>query len=197
MPLKTLVKVGNITNLSDARYCAGMGVEMLGFNVVEGTRGYISPASFQEIRGWLSGPAVVAELYSATINSLASVLENYHPDYFELGVHELPLIPETSTTPIILSVDANSFIAHQPEITRWKHRIRFLVISHSDYINNVTSFLKGDFDILVAVNNESDVTNVTEDPGIKGIVLLGGQEIRPGLKDFDSLATVLERLDTD
>ena len=29
MPLKTFVKVGNITNLSDARYCAGMGVDML------------------------------------------------------------------------------------------------------------------------------------------------------------------------
>ncbi len=31
MALKTIVKVGNITNLSDARYCAVMGVDMLGF----------------------------------------------------------------------------------------------------------------------------------------------------------------------
>ena len=29
--LKTLVKVGEINNLSDARYSAGMGVELLGF----------------------------------------------------------------------------------------------------------------------------------------------------------------------
>jgi phosphoribosylanthranilate isomerase len=35
MPLKTFVKVGCITNLSDARYCAGMGVDMLGFRAVE------------------------------------------------------------------------------------------------------------------------------------------------------------------
>ena len=33
--LKTLIKVSNINNLSDARYCAGMGVEMLGFSMDE------------------------------------------------------------------------------------------------------------------------------------------------------------------
>ena len=41
MSLQTFVKVGEITNLSDARYCAGMGVDLLGFNVVENTPGYV------------------------------------------------------------------------------------------------------------------------------------------------------------
>ena len=63
MPLKTFVKVGCITNLSDARYCAGMGVDMLGFRAVESQENYIKPSQFQEIRGWIAGPLVVAEVY--------------------------------------------------------------------------------------------------------------------------------------
>ena len=35
MGLKTLVKVSEVNNLSDARYCAGMGVEMIGFSLDE------------------------------------------------------------------------------------------------------------------------------------------------------------------
>ncbi|MFM1835376.1 MAG: hypothetical protein RJA04_63, partial [Bacteroidota bacterium] len=48
--LKTLVKVSAITNLSDARYCAGMGVDLLGFPL-----GKISIDQFTEIRNWLAG----------------------------------------------------------------------------------------------------------------------------------------------
>ena len=42
--LKTQVKVSSITNLSDARYCAGMGVDLLGFPIQE-----ISLEKFTEI----------------------------------------------------------------------------------------------------------------------------------------------------
>lgn len=33
MALKTFVKISGVNNLSDARYCAGMGVNQLGFNI--------------------------------------------------------------------------------------------------------------------------------------------------------------------
>jgi len=194
MPLKTLVKVGNITNLSDARYCAGMGVEMLGFNVVEGTANYINPSSFQEIRGWLSGPLVVAELYSAGAKTIHHVVENYRPDLFELSIYELDLVTNTDTG-LILSVDINSF--DRQLLERWKHRIRFLVVSQADYENNFIDHVKKDFDILVAANDNTIITALTDDPDVKGITLLGGHEIRPGLKDFDALASVLELLETD
>lgn len=196
MPLKTLVKVGNISNLSDARYCAGMGVEMLGFNVVEGVPNYISPTSFQEIRGWLSGPLVVAELYSANANIIDQLIANYHPDLLELSVAELALVSNIDT-PLILSVDKDSFERHHQQIQQHKHRISFLVISFSDYNNDFCRELEKDFDILVASNDTTDIITLTKDVNVKGITLLGGKEIRPGLKDFDALASVLELLETD
>ena len=36
MALNTLTAVTEINNLSDARYCAGMGVDIIGFNLAAG-----------------------------------------------------------------------------------------------------------------------------------------------------------------
>ena len=62
MPLKTIVKVGSITNLSDARYCAGMGVEMLGFNVVAGHESFIDAKKYQETYEGNDRPVIFEKL---------------------------------------------------------------------------------------------------------------------------------------
>src|SRR6187401_3084647 len=104
MALKTIVKVGGITNLSDARYCSGMGVDMLGFRVIEGQDNYISPKQFQEIRGWVTGPQIVAEIYGIEKESdLAEIIAQYRPDYLELGSGELNVL-KANALPIILSL---------------------------------------------------------------------------------------------
>src|SRR6187402_1005196 len=114
MALKTFVKVGSITNLSDARYCAGMGADLLGFRVVEGHESYISPKQFQEIRGWVTGPKVVAEIYGITdAQTLTTILENYRPDFLELGVNEFNLL-HTLPLPFILSVKEHEQVVGLP-----------------------------------------------------------------------------------
>ena len=61
MALKTFVKISAINNLSDARYCAGMGVDMLGFALEPTNPDSISPEKYTEIIGWLSGVKFVGE----------------------------------------------------------------------------------------------------------------------------------------
>ena len=53
MSLKTLVKVGGVTNLSDARYCAGMGVAILGFCPEPSRPDYVDLDKFKEITNWI------------------------------------------------------------------------------------------------------------------------------------------------
>ena len=48
MALKTFVKISGVNNLSDARYCAGMGVNQLGFNIEDKHPNYTDPQSFKE-----------------------------------------------------------------------------------------------------------------------------------------------------
>jgi len=183
MPLKTFVKVGSITNLSDARYCAGMGADMLGFNTIEGKDHYLSPKQFQEIRGWVTGPKVVAEVSGVqSAAQLASIIENYQPDFLELGLAELPFL-SGNIIPFILRTDGKlpeDNLTQQPDFV--------LAPSFQEEIN---------YPLLIEVTSLAEAEQALKHSTIKGIALRGSAEISPGLKNYDELAEVLEFLDLD
>jgi phosphoribosylanthranilate isomerase len=186
MPLKTLVKVGGITNLSDARYCAGMGVDMLGFSVIEGNDTYISPKLYQEIRGWVSGPKVVAELYGFSGGNLEKIIEQYAPDFIELSWNEYQRLKDITTLRAIVYLnrdELNHLVDHDKNIAYW------IVddIPH-DAVQAYTPVL------LKTTSKESLNENLSR-PIITGLALTGSPELRPGFKNYDELADVLEALD--
>ena len=186
MPLKTFVKVGAITNLSDARYCAGMGVDMLGFATIEGQPDYLSPKQFQEIRGWVSGPRVVAEIYGLKqAADLNSILENYRPDFLELSITELALLPD-SPLPTILR--CTSMDLSQLDTSRGN--VAYLLITSDAQFDS----LKAGIPVLIQLDS-TDNLNVLEQYPTAGVALSGSQEISPGLKTYDHLADVLEQLE--
>ena len=182
MPLKTFVKVGSITNLSDARYCAGMGVDMLGFRTVEGQENYIRPAQFQEIRGWINGPLVVAEVYGIrNPNELTEIVENYKPDYLEMSLAELGLFTSLPL-PLILSVQENDIIKSLPK--------------QPDFVITKSVF-KTAFPLLLEIESKIGVKSYLENQDVKGFVLKGTSEIKPGLKNYEVITDVLELLELD
>ena len=82
MSLKTKVKVGNITNLSDARYCAGMGVDMLGFAIGKADGQGVGATKFKEITDWIAGPEFILELPEGAIIDIS---EKYNVSLIELS----------------------------------------------------------------------------------------------------------------
>jgi phosphoribosylanthranilate isomerase len=180
MALKTIVKVGNITNLSDARYCAGMGAEMLGFQVVEGHEHYISPKAFQEIRGWVTGPKIVAEIYGLQkAEDLAEILENYRPDLLECSQAELSLIEHTLSLPFILKTDDVKF----------ETNAQYLLLSQTPE--------DAERNILVMVSDRNEAEKIHSEHPTYGFALQGEIEEKVGLKDLDKLAEILEMLEED
>ena len=95
MALKTLVKISGVTNLSDARYCAGMGVDMLGFSMDADSPNYVNPEKFTQMRGWVAGVLIVGETTSTDTNVIEQLLDAYHPDL--LQVDEAAMLPYLST----------------------------------------------------------------------------------------------------
>jgi len=184
MPLNTFVKVGSITSLSDARYCAGMGVDLLGFRVIQGQDNYISPSRFQEIRGWIAGPEIVAEIYGITSSvELEAILADYKPDYLELGSAEAELLGDLSI-PYILSTNKED---PKPVSTR---QPAFLLLKKLSANSSL-------FRCLVEVQSYVEVQRAQEFSHFGGIALKGSAEIRPGLKDYDEMAEILEKLDIE
>ena len=197
MPLKTLVKVGHITNLSDARYCAGMGVEMLGFSAVTGNENFIDPKKYQEIRGWVSGPAVVAEIYGLKMESLPEVMENYAPDYLELTVTDLANLPAQISTNLILRVDEKAFIGYNDIINSYKNQISYLIVDQTENSTDFVKTISDKFSVLLTPQPDVDIISLLDSSPVKGLSLNGSMELKPGLKDYDHLAEVLEALDVD
>lgn len=185
MPLKTLVKVGSLTHLSDARYCAGMGVNMLGFKVIAGEPDYLTPTSFQEIRGWITGPAIVAEVYGLRDPSLiADIIREYKPDYFELGTAELDIL-DSLPLPYILSLHEGETM---PDVSRSPAYVM---------VRRATEYTNSGVKLIVDTNTPEEATDALEFPNVHGLAMKGGKEISPGLKDYDALASVLELLEEE
>ncbi len=196
MALKTIVKVGKISNLSDARYCAGMNAAMLGFNVIEGQEHYVSPTLFKEIRGWFTGPSVVAEVYGINqYEDLAGIIGNYLPDFIEGSLRDIRKL-HTAFAACILSSNYAELKAHEHELGLYRNQIAYILLPESTPEHEIEELAK-EYKILLAIETENPSDRVLNNPHINGIALTGSVEDKPGLKNYDTLASVFERLEDD
>lgn len=178
--------VSRITNLSDARYCAGMGVDLLGFVVDPADPDYVSPDSFQQMIGWVSGPARVMEVGTFKVD-LATLREQYAPDYLHIPHHRLDEFTN-STTPLIVELPFEQWDAanlNTQGVAWW------MVTGTPDVPASFTRTAP----ILVARHDfPGSVAGYLEACGATGVALSGTREVAPGLKDYDHLSQVLEEL---
>lgn len=202
--LNTTVKVSHITNLSDARYCAGMGVEMLGFSIEENSDSYVELKRFQEIRSWVAGVQIVAEVETLEGNELLEKLHQYQPDAIQVSRPALLswLKSETDKT-LILKIEADQDTDTIEHIMAEHHKLvaYFLLESSTDapFDGDWPHFLgvlATQYPILLGFGLDPTVVNqLTATMPQVGIALRGSDEIRPGYKEFGELMDLLELLE--
>ena len=86
MSLKYFVHVSSISNLSDARYCSGMMVDSLGYNLDENSNNILSIDSVKEISQWVNGVKFIAEFYNSSEEHINIILENEIFDAIQLNI---------------------------------------------------------------------------------------------------------------
>ena len=207
MSLKTFVKVSNINNLSDARYCAGMYVNLMGFNLEQSHEDFISPEKFKEITDWLSGLEYVAEFETAHPDTILSTLQSYEGiKYIQIQeeIHLKMLV--NSGYGLILKITIHEASELDEIIAKSNSYKSFGVVilldstslELNDTVANKISELSSKCDVLLGFGLEADtIEKSLNQTGVKGICLQGGHEIKPGLKDFDELADILEALEVE
>lgn len=184
------MKAGRITHLSDARYCAGMGVDMLGFTV-GGSEG-LSFEKFKEINQWVTGPQIVIE--PADKNTLTNVLETFYADHFEIPSAWLTSVP--ANTSLLVKVSLSEEFA--PMLRPVQNQIHALVIeSYSAAQKEVLQHVGNTYKVMIDVDSSSVPLNELLELPLFGLVVSGSEELKPGLKNFDQLASVLEQLEID
>lgn len=190
MALKTTVKV-TVNNLSDARYCAGMGVDLIGFSTDPADPFYLSPENFKEISEWLSGVEYVAE---TTVDNLSK--EDYDVNYIQLS--DISLAASYPDHNIIIEGTPEELEQLKEEI-KAINNLTYLLLNidrHKDNIPLILQSFEG-LPLLLGYDLSLDEVNDYINTSIEGIALKGSDEDRPGLKDYDELADILEALEVD
>ncbi len=205
MALLVPVMVRGINNLSDARYCAGMGADSLTFRLDPAFADHLTTAVLKELSGWISGVQLVGEfdtLPIADINTLvlecglhAVLLHRHRPAQelaqltvpaFHLHNWEVDMLPEDveqrfqDLAPHYLGfvlADAPSPLPKATEIVRLIEQARRFPLW------------------LGAGFAPTGLRAYVEQLRPAGIVLEGGDEIKPGLRDFDELEAIFEALE--
>lgn len=190
--LKTKVKAGNITNLSDARYCAGMGVDWLGFPIDA-----IDPKKFEEITSWVAGPQFVLELGAGEIPECVT---QYPVSIVQIALKQLKESKSLTNQSFIITLPLADWNENKLELINNKDRILGLLITISFKQTTDQASLKEiaeHFEVLINLDACPYALNEILDFTIAGVNVSGNQELKPGLKDYKDLAVVLEQLECD
>lgn len=204
MALKTKVKINRITNLTDARYCSGMYVDILGFSLEEGSPHYVSPTQFQEITGWISGIDYAAEFSDLDAYSIERLLADY-PSITWIESEDLDTLVQLASMKkkMIYRVQLEDLDTLLPKIDLLRdHEITLHVTSNNkslaiDAESSINHFLNQLKVFLGAGISPANAGSLCELPGLYGFALDSGDEIKPGLRDFDQLAAILESLELE
>jgi phosphoribosylanthranilate isomerase len=193
MSLKTKVKAGNITNLSDARYCAGMGVDWLGF-----PSDSIDPKTFAEITGWVTGPQFVLEIGSV---SFSESLSHYPVAALQIAYQHLKESESLVNHSLIITMPIADWPSAKSELIKSKDRILNILVTGltGSQVSDkaVLEEIATQFEILIDLESCPYALNAILSFPISGINISGNQELKPGLKEYTDLAAVLEQLECD
>lgn len=205
--MTTQIKASRIAHLTDARYFAAKEVDYLGFNLEEGTEGYLDPMYMKAIREWVEGPKIVGEFQQTPIRVVVEAAaffgldvvqvsaKNHGVQLAELGDLEVILaieighdgLPFTLTELQGFAAYVDVFLFNFPQAN----------ISKSTFYEQL-NFWKEVFalrpSLLQANLPTSDWPEVLETLGLAGLSLVGGEEEQVGVKSYDEIEAVFESL---
>lgn len=194
--LRLPVKVNSITNLTDARFCAGMGVEMLGFSMSEKHERHIKTEKANGITGWLSGVKVVSECYfGEKTDILIETAKGISAEVIEIDaiMYKPNSIPDFNLILRLSVSEWETVNAVLPE-----NALLHLMLEKADLenISAIQEICESQSTLLnVSKLDLALVDNLLLKVSAYGISIDGGNEISPGISDFDHLAEVLEYLE--
>ncbi len=194
------LKLSAISNLSDARFAAAAGINYIGFCFDTGSSDLIPPLKAKEIIDWTSGSHVVGEFGNQDIEEIKTIAELLQVDIVELDNAMLPDELAAIEFPIIKVVDAAHFNAEQlqTELKAYQPHVQAFRLKNWEHLLIAEPTLldawKGQVFLELNENN-SQTEQLLHQIKPFGISVHGGNEERVGLRDFDALNALLERLE--
>ncbi|MDH5599129.1 MAG: hypothetical protein OEY34_08390 [Cyclobacteriaceae bacterium] len=198
MSLITFVKISKISNLSDARYSAGMGVNQIGICANPSDKNYIDPELAKDIIQWISGPEIVLECTG--FSNWESIGEKYSYSHVQIPISDYPLF-NGKEIKLILEIAIEEVNQLIPSIMD-DNRIEYFYVISTKKENTVEKYRdvllskSQNFPLVIGFGiSPENILELVNSTDIYGIALDGKNELKPGLADYDHLADVLELLE--
>jgi phosphoribosylanthranilate isomerase len=210
--LRLKIKASQITNLTDARYFAAKEVEWLSFNFAENTDNYIEPMRGRAMFDWVEVPHIIGEFEGFDAEAVNFYAENWGLKAVQIGdtteVFDVKsdyilkeIVVNASTTADILR---GPLAAAAPMVGAFQLDFEQNNITYSDLKSGKHPLSIGDllglcqaFKIILNIDFQlvelDDILNLNP----HGLALKGGDEERVGVKSFDELDEIFDKLEIE
>ena len=198
--------VRGINNLSDARYCAGMGADGLIFTLDPSLPGAVTPGLVRELAGWVSGVELIGEfgpMPSEAINALVAecalsrVLVSFPTEGQPLQPLSVPALAEVIQVAVLDETyrERTATQAHSSFPFGYEFTTRVPADPRTAALFTLAArrfplWLSGTISPVL-------VREIAETIQPAGLILTGGDEIKPGLRDFTELEAIFEALEAE
>ncbi|MCC7465630.1 MAG: hypothetical protein IT261_05145 [Saprospiraceae bacterium] len=203
-----LIKASRIAHLTDARYFAAREVNYLGFNLEEGTEGYLDPMYMKAIREWVEGPKIAGEFLQAPIEVVRESAAFFGLDAVQVSaVAHGDRLADLGGVEVILQIGIGQNGLELPAETLKQYAalsdvllfeatpgvdIQTLFAADPEYWRNLfqlkPSLLQAD--VPAAVWPE-----LLQTYHLAGLGLIGSEEEQTGVKSFDEIEEIFETID--
>ncbi len=211
--LRTKIKAGPITNLTDARYFAAREVTWLGFECSEGMSNYLPPAQILAIRDWVSGVQIVGSFGLEHPEHICRTVEFLRLDAVQLSMVTPPetlsaLPPELPVIQEIVIEPSTSSTMLQQQLAQYSKRAQWFLL---DFTKNditwkhlKTSILQQEhlrdicrsYPILMQIDLDiAYIKDMLKMLPEAGWCVKGGVEEKTGYKSFEEMDEILEILE--
>lgn len=205
--MSTLIKASRVAHLTDARYFAAKEVNYLGFNLEEGTEGYLDPMYMKAIREWVEGPKIVGEFSRTPINVVREAAAFYGLDAVQVSAQnyganlsaldQLEVILELNIGPEGLPFSKEDLQVFAAQSDLFLFNFTGVNISKSTFYTN-KEYWKALFSIRPSLLQTdlpaADWPEILDTLGLAGLSIVGGEEEQVGVKSYDQIDEIFEAL---
>jgi phosphoribosylanthranilate isomerase len=190
---KKKILVRNISNLSEARYCAGMLVDFISFELDKNEVNFIDLKKYSEIKGWINGIKLLGNCASLTLNEIKELIKERDLDGFIFDYSQIDLIELLDCKIKILQIPINQLFTIHEQINS---KIDYLII-YGEKMEIDKDFLR-EIQLTIPIFLGFNFENVSfNSENISGFAFNGTIELKPGYSSYNELMDALEFLDQD
>lgn len=186
-----IIKAGNISNLTEARYFSSKLIEYIGFNFDLSSGNAIEPIQAQQIIAWIEGPEIVAEFGAEPKSKIKEITTI-------LGIEtiKIPFARKSEFQDTTLKLILQSNFSDLPQDLEIGELLQ-VKFNEEDLSNAEFSQLLQQNKVILETDWTTDNLQKVQDFQPYGINFNGSGELKTGIQSFEEIDSLFELMENE